>query len=80
VNPKAVTLSLIVVGVIVTVDELASGRAPKPQTYVGLLAVFLALSLLANAAPGLAGPLALLILAVTILTRGPHVLGRLAKR
>jgi hypothetical protein len=76
---KLVTLSLIVTAVLVTVDEIASGRLPRPRIYIGLIAVFIVLLLLAQIAPVIAAPLAMLILVVALLQRGPNVLRKVTK-
>lgn len=79
-NPRQlVTLSLIVTGVLTTVDELISGRIPAPRAYIGLVAMFIMLLLLAQIVPQIAAPLAMLLLVVALLQRGPRVLRKVTQ-
>lgn len=67
---QAVLVSLAASGAIVTVSALAQGNAPRPRTIIGGGFAFVVLGFLADAAPELAGMLALLILASVVLADG----------
>jgi cell wall-associated NlpC family hydrolase len=65
-----VTASLIGTGLVVVIANAQKGQAPKPRSVLGLGFIYVALSAVADFAPGLAGPFAALVFTGTLLVEG----------
>lgn len=77
---KAVTISMLVSGSVVTLDAVSKGSFPTPQVFISLLAIWFVLGILADTVPQLAGPLAVVVLLVVLLERGDRVIGALIRK
>jgi murein DD-endopeptidase MepM/ murein hydrolase activator NlpD len=71
-NPKSVVLfSMAATGVIVIGGDAAKGKVPKPREVLGLFFTYLAIAAVADFAPKLAEPTAILVLTSSALYKGP---------
>lgn len=77
---KAVTVSMLVTGTVVTIDAVSEGSFPTPQVFIALFAIWFVLGILADTIPQMAGPLAVIAALVVVLERGDKVIGAVVKK
>jgi hypothetical protein len=70
---KLVHVAIVGTGLVVVVDGAASGEFPPASTFIALGAMFFFVSLLADFAPQVGGPLAVLIFLAVLFERGGRV-------
>lgn len=77
---KTVGFTIIATAGIVTVAKVSNGEAPEPRTYISLAALWFFLALLADTMEDVAGPLAMLIFTVVLLSYGSEWLDNLTRQ
>jgi hypothetical protein len=77
-DAKRMVIAALIVLIVVSV--LAARGVPKPRTFIAAGAVFLILGFMADFAPRIAGPAAVLVAITTVLTRGDLAFGNLQRK
>jgi hypothetical protein len=67
---RIVLLSMTGTGVVVMVEKATKGRFPGTRTLLGLAVLYVILGFISDFAPGVAGPLAVLVFLAVLLTNG----------
>lgn len=77
---RLVIASLVVVSLTAVFGQVGTGKTPKPRLFIAGGVVYLILGLLSDFAPGIAGPMAVLIAIAVVLNQGQGAFGAFAKR
>lgn len=70
---KVLAGEFMAASLLVTIDYITAGQAPKPRAYLGLAGAFVILALLAEAQPAIAKAFGALVLAAILFGRGRAV-------
>jgi hypothetical protein len=77
---RLVVASLVIVSLTAVLGEVGTGKTPKPRLFIagGILYLFLGLG--SDFAPGVAGPMAVLVAIAVVLNQGPAAFAALSKK